>query len=118
MRLPVVLRLPDGVRDVREPVEQELADSHVERRWIDAGPGRLAGRRIELVGLQLTITDVLVRIEMLDGRSSTAIVRAAQPWVEIAASQSAWGWRPRTRGRASGTSSSAPTTCCSCWACC
>ena len=47
MRLPVVLKLPDDVRNLKEPVVQELADSVVERRWIDAGPNGLAGKRIE-----------------------------------------------------------------------
>ena len=59
----------------------------MERRWIDAGPKGLAGKRIEFPGLQLTITDVLVRVEMLDGRKWTTIVHPSQPWVEIAASQ-------------------------------
>ena len=89
MRLPVVLKLPDDARNERPPTVQELADSLVERRWIDAGPNGLAGKRIDLVGLQMTITDVLVRIEMADGRGSTTVVRPSQPWVEIAASQSA-----------------------------
>ncbi len=87
MRLPVVLKVPDDVKNLKEPIIQELADSLVERRWIDAGPKGLAGRRIEFVGLQLTITDVLVRVAMLDGRKWTVIARPAQPWVEIAASQ-------------------------------
>ena len=87
MRLPVALKLPDDVQNVQEPTVQELADSLVERRWIDAGPNGLAGRRIEFAGLQLTITDVLVRVEMLDGRTWTTIARPSQPWVEIAASQ-------------------------------
>ena len=87
MRLPVVLIMPDGVRNLHEPTVQDLADSLVERRSIDAGPGGLAGRRIEFVGLQLTITDVLVRVEMLDGRRWTAIARPSQPWIEMAASE-------------------------------
>ena len=90
MRLPVALRLPADVRDLREPVVEELADSLVERRWITAGPDGLAGRRIEFPGLQLTITDALVRVQMLDGRSWTTIVRPNQPWLEIAAAQSPW----------------------------
>ena len=89
MRLPVVLKLPDDVRNEKPPTVQELADSLVERRWIDAGPNGLAARRIELVGLQMTITDVLVRVEMADGRRFTTVARPSQPWVEIAASQSA-----------------------------
>jgi hydrogenase/urease accessory protein HupE len=88
MRLPIALVFPDDVRTVQTPTVQELADSLVERRWIDAGPNGLAGRRIEFAGLQMTITDVLVRVEMLDGRRWTTIARPAQPFVEIAASQS------------------------------
>ena len=87
MRLPVVVKLPDDVKNLREPNVQELADSFVERRWIDAGSKGLAGKRIEFPGLQLTITDVLVRVEMLDGRKWTAIVHPSQSWVEITAAQ-------------------------------
>ena len=88
MRLPLVLTMPDGVRDLKKPVVQELTDSLVERRWIDAGLEGLAGKRIEITGLQFTITDALVRIELLDGRTMQTIARPSQPWVEIAASQS------------------------------
>jgi hydrogenase/urease accessory protein HupE len=91
MRLPVALKIPDDVKSVREPTVQELADSLLERRWIDAGPAGLAGRRIEFPGLQLTITDVLIRVEMLDGRRWTAIARPSQPWVELAGSQGRLG---------------------------
>jgi hydrogenase/urease accessory protein HupE len=87
MRVPIVLKLPDDVKNLREPSVQELADSFLERRWIDAGPNGLAGQRIEFPGLQGTITDVLVRVEMLDGRSWTTIVHPSQPWVEITAAQ-------------------------------
>ena len=90
MRLPLVLAMPDGVKDLKAPVVQELTDSLVERRWIDAGPNGLAGKRIEFAGLQFTITDVLVRVELLDGRTMQTIVRPSQPWVEIAAAQSRW----------------------------
>ncbi|HKC44954.1 MAG TPA: HupE/UreJ family protein, partial [Burkholderiales bacterium] len=85
MRLPVVLKLPDDVRNLKEPAVQELTDSILERRWIDAGPNGLAGKRIEFPGLQLTITDVLVRIERLDGTQQTELVRPPRPWIEFAA---------------------------------
>ena len=90
MRLPVALKLPEGLRNVEEPSVQELTDSLLERRAVDAGAAGLAGKRIEFPGLQLTITDVLVRVELLDGRSVQTIVRPSQPWVEIAASQTRW----------------------------
>ena len=87
MHLPVSLNLPDDARNLREPSVEELSDSLVERRWVEAGRNGLAGKRIEFRGLQMTITDVLVRVEMLDGRKWTTIARPSQPWVEIAASQ-------------------------------
>ena len=91
MRLPVVPRFPEDVRDLREPVVQELADSRLERRWLDAGPDGLDGRRIEFAGLPLTITDAVVRVYLLDGRNWMAVARPDQPWVEIAAASGSWG---------------------------
>jgi hydrogenase/urease accessory protein HupE len=88
MRLPVALALPDGIKNVTEPKVEELADSVIERRSISAGPNGLAGKRFDFPGLQLTITDVLVRAEMLDGRNWTTIVHPSQPWVEVVPSQS------------------------------
>ena len=90
VRLPVVLMVPGDVRNRKPPFVQELADSVVERRWIDAGPAGLAGRRIGFAGLDFTITDVLVRAEMLDGRKWTTIVHPSQPWIEVAATQTPW----------------------------
>jgi hypothetical protein len=87
MRLPIALKPPDGVRVVGEPVVQELSDSLLERRTLDAGPGGLAGKRIEFPGLQATITDVLVRVHYGDGRTFTTIARPSQPWVEFEAGQ-------------------------------
>jgi hydrogenase/urease accessory protein HupE len=84
-RLPVALELPAPVKNLKDPVVSELVDSLVERRWVDAGPNGLAGQRIEFAGLQLTITDVLVRVEMRDGTVSTTLVRPGRPWIEIAA---------------------------------
>ena len=113
MRLPVVLTLPEGVRNVTEPHTQELSDSLVERRVIEA-PGGLAGKRIEFAGLQGTIADVLVRVQLANGDTTTTLVRPSQPWVEIPASPEA---RSRSRARSSGTgsstSSAATITCCS-----
>jgi hypothetical protein len=89
MPLPVALKFPEGVRDLREPIVQDLSGSLLERRAIEFVGGGPAGNRIEIAGLQGTITDVLVRVEMADGRKWTTIVRPSQPWVEIAVSQ---GW--------------------------
>jgi hydrogenase/urease accessory protein HupE len=87
MRLPVVLKFPDDVRNITEPTLRELSDSLIEHRLIDAGASGLAGKRIEFVGLQATITDVLVRMQMRDDTDSTTLVRPSQAWVEIAVSR-------------------------------
>jgi hypothetical protein len=87
MRLPIGLKTPDGVQVVGEPVVQELSDSLLERRTLDAGPSGLAGKRIEFPGLQATITDVLVRVHYRDGRTWMTIARPSQAWVELEAGQ-------------------------------
>jgi hydrogenase/urease accessory protein HupE len=86
MPLPVLLRFPAHVRNVTEPAVRELRDSLVERRLIEATVG-LGGQRVEFVGLQATITDVLVRLQTYDGARTTILVRPSRPWVEIAASR-------------------------------
>jgi hydrogenase/urease accessory protein HupE len=83
MRLPVVLELPEGATNVTEPRQSELSDSIVERRMISV-PAGLGGKRIEFVGLQGTITDVLVRVQTRDGVLSTTLVHPSQPWMQIA----------------------------------
>ena len=83
MPLPVALTFPAGVGNVTEPALRVLPDSLVERRVIQADVG-LAGRRLEFIGLQATITDVLVRVQLRDGRRSTTLVHPSQPWIEIA----------------------------------
>ena len=90
MRLPIALRFPEGVQTVVEPAESELNDSLIERRVIDTGPAGLVGKRIEFVGLQASITDVLVRVSRLDGTASTTLVQPNQPWIDIVATPGAF----------------------------
>ena len=87
MRLPVVLKFPDDTRNSIAPSVKEFTGQLLERRLVDAGKTGLAGKRIEFVGLQATITDVLVRVQALDGTHTITLVHPSQPWVEIAASQ-------------------------------
>jgi hydrogenase/urease accessory protein HupE len=82
MRLPILLQLPKDAQNLTAPTVQELADSLLERRSVVVDGG-LGGKRIDFVGLQGTITDVLVRVELLGGRSWTSIVRPSQASIEI-----------------------------------
>ena len=93
MRLPVALELP-GRRARRRASRRGRSCGLAARAPDDRrGRGGLGGRRIEFVGLQATITDVLVRVQLLDGTHSTTLVRPSQPWLEIAARAGRWRWR-------------------------
>lgn len=86
MRLPVELQFAQGARNVTVPTVRELPDSLLERRVIEM-PGGLAGTRIEFAGLQGTITDVLVRVQLRDAPHATWLVHPARPWLEISAAR-------------------------------
>ena len=86
MRLPVILRLPTDTKDLKPPTSEELTDSLVEQRWISV-PGGITQKRIDFPGLESTIADVVVHVELLDGRAVTTIVHPSRPWVEIPASE-------------------------------
>jgi hypothetical protein len=81
MRLPVVLKFPSGTRNITEPSLSEFSGLLLERRVIGAGKAGLTGKRIEFVGLQATIADVLVRVQSLDGTHTTTLVHPSHPWV-------------------------------------
>jgi len=82
MRLPVRLELPPGLRDITPPAVRELSDSRIETRLIES-PDGLAGKRIDFVGLQGTITDVLVRVQLANGTQTNVLVKPSNAWVEI-----------------------------------
>jgi hydrogenase/urease accessory protein HupE len=52
-----------------------VADAHLER-WTIERPGGLVGARIEIVGRAVGVTDVLARVERLDGTSQVASLPA------------------------------------------
>ena len=51
MRLPVALKLPDGVRNLAEPGVRELTDSLLERRTKD-GDATVRGEAVRLLELR------------------------------------------------------------------
>jgi hydrogenase/urease accessory protein HupE len=85
-RLPVLLRFSDGIKVVTGPAERQLPDSMVERSIVET-PDGLVGQRISFVGLQATITDVMVRVKLQDGTVTTTMVRPSQPWIEVQAQE-------------------------------
>jgi len=86
MRLPILLKLPEDARNVTEPTIRELPDSRVERRIVKVD-GTLVGKRIDFVGLEATITDVLARVHLRDGSESTTLVHPSKAWMEVTGSR-------------------------------
>ena len=66
-----------------------LSDAYVER-WTVHAPAGFAGEMITIDGLPEIRTDVLVRIEKLNGETSTARLTSASPSFEVPAAQ---GWQ-------------------------
>ena len=82
MVLPVRLQLPAAMKNLSPPVVRDLSDSRIETRLIRC-PGGLGGTRIDFVGLQGTITDVLVKAQFADGGQFSALVHPSNASVEI-----------------------------------
>jgi len=82
MRLPVVLDFPPGVEATTEEIN-DLVGARVERMSVRTNERDLVGQRIEFLGLQATITDVLVRVSLLGRGTTTTLVRPSEPWLEI-----------------------------------
>jgi len=81
-QLPVALSLPEHATMLTSPRIQTLPGSRIERGAFEI-PGGLAGKRIGFVGLEATITDVLVRIDDGRGGYATTLVRPSRPWIEL-----------------------------------
>src|SRR6185369_9663515 len=70
LRLAIYVKLPDGARDAELPRASSGDGAYVERRRIRRDGG-LAGQAVSIEGLSATSTDVLVRIESLEGAIQT-----------------------------------------------
>jgi hydrogenase/urease accessory protein HupE len=69
-RLALYVRLPDGSTNVTEPRGSFVNDAYIERWTVKRAAG-LVGEEIRVVGLDATLTDVLVRLQRLDGTVQT-----------------------------------------------
>ncbi len=87
---PATLQLPDTWLPVGQPSVRQLPDAALHRHVVDVPGGAIDGAVIQFVGLESTITDVFARFVWLDGSETTAIARASQPWIEVAAQRSTW----------------------------
>lgn len=83
--------LPASCRSVTAVAVTTESDDELLRTWtVDCGPDGLIGERVGLRDLTAARIDGLIRIEFLDGRTIRAVVRSAQPTIEVAAAATAF----------------------------
>ena len=84
-RLAIYPRFPKSAVEASQREGVFLSDAYVER-WSVRAPAGLAGETITIDGLPESRTDVLVRIDRLNGETSTTRLTPASPSFEVPAS--------------------------------
>lgn len=90
LRLGLYPVLPESCEETAPRREYDVGGAIVQR-WTVNCSGTLDGTTITVDGLKGTMTDVLVRIEKLDGTTQTALLKPAAPFVVVAATPNRLG---------------------------
>ena len=85
LRLGLYVRWPEGWVNLTEPRGTIVGGAYLER-WQVKAPNTASDQRITIDGLLSTMTDVLVRVERLDGATQVARLSPADPSFVLAAS--------------------------------
>ena len=83
MAIHLVPHLSSGVLD-REPASETGTDGFLVRTWHVRGGPPLDGQTVTIEGLQLTVTDVLLRVTTADGKTFNDVIRPADPSRKLA----------------------------------
>ena len=78
LRLGLYVELPAGSTNVTSP-RATMANNAFTERWTVKRAGGLTGGSIHIAGLSATMTDVLVRLERLDGSAQVTRLTPATP---------------------------------------
>ncbi len=89
-RLSLYVVLPADVKTVSEVRSSFIGGAYIERSSISR-QGGLAGVEISIKGLERASTDVLVRIQRLDGTSETARLNASSTSFVVKGAPQFWG---------------------------
>jgi hydrogenase/urease accessory protein HupE len=89
LRLGLYVRLPESAERLTDPHGMFVGGAYVER-WTFREPNALIGSTIQIDGLRHTLTDVLVRIERLDGTTQVARLMPESPSLVVTAAPSGW----------------------------
>ena len=90
LRLGLYVELPAGCTNVTEPRASMINNAFTER-WTVKCAGGLSGGTIHIAGLSATMTDVLVRLERLDGTTQVTRLTPSTPSFMVAAAAGAMG---------------------------
>jgi hydrogenase/urease accessory protein HupE len=90
LRLGLYVQLPASCTNVNEPI-RSMANNAYTERWTVKCTGSLSGGKIHIAGLSATGTDVLVRLERLDGSTEVTRLTPSSPSFVVAAAASAVG---------------------------
>lgn len=88
LRLGLHLEFPAGCANVTEPRGSMINNAFTERRTVKCAGG-LAGGTIHIAGLTATLTDVLVRMEGIDGTTQVTRLTPSAPSFVVEAAPSA-----------------------------
>jgi hydrogenase/urease accessory protein HupE len=81
--VPIQPQLSSGWLE-QYPAGLTHTESFLVRRWeIPAGAGALAGQSVTILGLEATLTDVLLRVTLGDGTTFTRLLKPAAPSLTI-----------------------------------
>jgi len=89
-RLGLYVELPVGCTNVTEP-RASMINSAVTERWRVTCAGGLSGGTIHIAGLSATMTDVLARLERLDGTTQVTRLTPSTPSFVVTAPAGAVG---------------------------
>ena len=89
MRLALYLDFPDDVKSIGSVRSSFIGNAYIERSTISRRGG-LSGVEIRIEGLTRVATDVLVRIERLDGSTEVARLTASTPSFVVTAAANTW----------------------------
>jgi hydrogenase/urease accessory protein HupE len=87
MRLGLYVEFPAGCTNVTAP-RASMANNAFTERWTVKRTGGLTGGTIHVAGLTATMTDVLVRLERLDGSAQVTRLTPATPSFTVEAAPS------------------------------
>jgi hypothetical protein len=89
MRMGLYVRFDDDVKSIAEPVAAFVGNTHIQRMKITRSGG-LTGSAVTIDGLTATFTDVLLRLERINGTDITRRLTPDQPSYVFEAEPNRW----------------------------